>query len=107
MAWKSIFDERTMIFAIASHTQAPSFDRGKAEPDGFAQGGSVDVRDPILIANSSVREIQSLTGNIAIRVGSIVGRQPVTDSDLIGTMRVSKQLTRPERKSVLPGLMRS
>jgi hypothetical protein len=107
MAGKSIIDERTMIFAIASHTQAPRFDRGKAEPDGLAQGGSVDVRDPILIANSSVREIQSLAGNIAIRVGSIVGRQPVTNSDLIRTMRVGKLLTRLERKSVLPGLMRS
>jgi len=70
-----------MIFTIASHTQAPCFDRGKAEPDGLTQCGSVDVRDPILIANSSVREIQSLTGNVAIRIWCIVGRQPVTDSD--------------------------
>ena len=76
-----------MIFAIASHTQAPRFDRGKAEPDGLTQGGSVDVRDPILIANSSVREIQSLTGDIAIRVRGVVGRQPVTNSDLLRTRR--------------------
>ena len=96
-----------MIFAVASHTQSSRFDRGKTEPDGLAQGGSVDVRDPILIANSSVREIQSLTGNITIRVRSVVGRQPVTNSDQLGTLRVSKQLTRLERKSVLPGLMRS
>jgi hypothetical protein len=43
------------------------------------------VRDPILIADPSVREIQPLARNIAIRVGSIIGRQPVTNSDLIGT----------------------
>ena len=81
---KSIIDERTVIFAIASHTQAACFDRGKAESDGLAQGGGVDVRDPILIANSSVRKIQSLTRNISIRVRCIVGGQPVTDSDLFG-----------------------
>ena len=74
---KSRIDEHTVIFAIASHTQAPRFDRGKAEPDGLAQGGSVDVRDSILIANPSVREIQSLTRDIAIRVGCVIGRQPV------------------------------
>jgi hypothetical protein len=104
---KSTIDERTMIFAIASHTQAPRFDRGKAEPDGLAQGGSVDVRDPILIANPSVREIQSLTRNVAIRVGCIIGGQPVTDSDLRRNMRVSKQLTKLEQRFVLPGLMHS
>lgn len=70
-----------MIFAIPSYTQAPCFDRGKAEPDGLAQCGSVDVRDPILITNSPVREIQSLTGDIPIRIGGIVGRQPVKDSN--------------------------
>lgn len=99
-----------MIFAIASHTQAPRFDRGKAEPDGLAQCGSVDVRDAILIANPSVRKIQSLTRDIAIRVGCVVGRQPVTKKkDLVswGTAGVSKQLTKPGRRFVLPGLMRS
>lgn len=78
MARNQRFDDRTVIFAIPSHTQAPRFDRGKAEPDGLAQGGSVDVRDSILIANPSVRKIQSLTRDIAIRVGCVVGRQPVT-----------------------------
>ena len=71
-----------MVFAIPSHTQAPCFDRGKAEPDGFAQGGSVDVRNSVLITNSSVREIQSLARNISIRVRGIVCRQPVRHSDL-------------------------
>jgi len=57
MARNQRFDDRTVIFAIASHTQAPRFDRGKAEPDGLAQRGSVDVRDAILIANPPVRKI--------------------------------------------------
>ena len=70
-----------MIFAVPSYAQAPRFDRGKTEPDGLAQGGSVDVRDSILITNSPVREIQSLTGDISIRIRGIVGRQPVTDSN--------------------------
>lgn len=69
-----------MIFAVPSYTQAPCFDRGKAEPDGLAQRGGVDVRDSILITNSPVRKIQSLTGDISIRIRGIVGRQPVTDS---------------------------
>lgn len=74
-----------MVFAIPPHAQAPCFDRGKAEPDGLAQGGSVDVRDSVLITNPSVREIQSLAGNISIRVRGIVCRQPVKYSDLPGT----------------------
>ena len=78
-----------MIFAVPSYTQAPCFDRGKAEPDGLTQGGSVDVRDSILITNSPVREIQSLTGDIPIRIRGIVGRQPVTDLNFPRTRSAS------------------
>jgi hypothetical protein len=70
----STIDEHTMIFAVPSYAQAPCFDRGKAEPDGLAQRGSVDVRDTILITNSPVREIQPLTGDISIRIRGIIGR---------------------------------
>jgi hypothetical protein len=97
-----------MVFAIPSYTQATCFDRGKTEPDGFAQGGSVDVRDSILIANSPVREIQPLTGHISIGIRGIVSRQPVTDSNFLSTRSGrGGQLTRPEQRSVLRGPMRS
>src|SRR5216684_6061967 len=85
-----------MVFAVPSYTQAPCFDRGKTEPDGFAQGGSVDVRDSILIANSPVREIQPLTGHISIGIRGIVSRQPVADSNFLRT--------RSGRGVSLPGL---
>jgi hypothetical protein len=96
-----------MVFAIPSHTQAPCFDRGKAEPDGLAQGGSVDVWNSVLITNSSVREIQSLAGNIAIRIRGIVCCQPVTDSDQVRAGSASERLTKPEQRFALRGPMRS
>jgi hypothetical protein len=71
----------TVVFAISSHTQAPRLDRGKAKPDGLAEGGGVDVRNSILIAYPTVREVKALTWNVAIRVGSVVSCQPVTDSN--------------------------
>ena len=46
-----------MIFAVASDTEAAGLDRGKAEANGLAQRRGVDVRDPVLVAHTAVREV--------------------------------------------------
>jgi hypothetical protein len=66
----------TVIFAIAAHTQAPGLDSREAQPNGLAKRGRVDVRDPVLIADSAVREVKALAGNVAVRVWGVVGREP-------------------------------
>ena len=66
-----------MILAVPTNTQSPSFDCGETQPDGFPESGRVDVRDTVLIANSSVGEVQALSGNVPIGIWSIVGGQPV------------------------------
>ena len=40
--------------------------------NGFAQRRGVDVRDPLIIADSAVREVKSLAGNITIRIRGVV-----------------------------------
>jgi len=67
-----------MIFAVPSHTQSASLDSWEAESNSLAQGGSINVWDPILVTNTAVREVEPLTRNIAIRVGGIVCSQPVS-----------------------------
>lgn len=61
-----------MIFAVASDPQTSCFDRGKTESNGFAQSSGVDVRDPILIADSAVRKVEPLAGNVAIGIWCVV-----------------------------------
>lgn len=61
-----------MILAVASDPQTSRFDRGKTESNGFAQSSGVDVRDPILIADSAVREVEPLAGNVAIGIWCVV-----------------------------------
>ena len=61
-----------MIFAVPSDSQAPGLDSGKTESNGFAQRRGIDVRDPIIIADSAVREVKSLAGNIAIGIRGVV-----------------------------------
>jgi hypothetical protein len=43
------------------------------------------VRNPILIAYSPVREVESLTWDVSIGIGSVVSRQPVTNSGLLAS----------------------
>ena len=45
---------RTMIFAIPPNSQTSCFDRGKTESDGFAEGGRINMRDLVLVADSAV-----------------------------------------------------
>ena len=78
--YELIHDEsgHTMVFAVPSHSQSTSFDSGKAQPNGFPQSRSVDVRNPVLVADAAVGEIEALAGHIAIGVRCIVRGEPRT-----------------------------
>lgn len=67
----------TMIFAIPSDAETPCFDCGKTQANSLAQSGRVDVRNPVLVTDSTVREIKALTRHIAIGIRSIVRSEPV------------------------------
>jgi len=69
----------TVIFTVPSDAQAPGLDSRKTKSNGFAQSGGIDVGYPILVANPSVREIESLSRDIAIGVGGVVRRKPVKE----------------------------
>lgn len=66
-----------MIFTVPPNAQASGLDSGKTKSNGFAQSGGIDVGYSILVANSSVREIEPLPWDIAIGVGGIVRSKPV------------------------------
>lgn len=74
MMWLGI--KHTMIFTVPSDAQASSLDCRETQSDGFPKGCGVDVRDPILIADTSVGEVETLTRDIAIRIGCIVCGEP-------------------------------
>jgi hypothetical protein len=65
-----------MIFAVPSDAQAPCFYRGEAEPDCLAECGGIDVGNPVLITNPTIRKVQALSGYIAVGVWCVVGREP-------------------------------
>lgn len=65
-----------MIFTVPSYAQPPSLNRGKAKTNGFAESGSVDMRDLILFTNSTIGEVETLSGYISIRIGGIIGTEP-------------------------------
>lgn len=46
--------ERTMVFAVATNTEASCLNIGEAESDGFAKGSGVDVRNVVLVADSPI-----------------------------------------------------
>ena len=66
-----------MIFTVPPNAQAPGLDCRKTQSNGFAQGGGIDVGYSILVANPSVREIESLPWNVTVGVGGIVRGKPV------------------------------
>ena len=66
-----------MIFAIASNAQASSFDCGKTQPNGLSQSCSVNMRNSVLVADPSIRKIEPLSRDIPVRIGCIVGSEPV------------------------------
>ena len=68
---------RTMVLAVPSYAQPSRFDSGEAKSDGLAQRRSVDVRDPILVAYTPVREVEALPGDVPVGVRGVIGRQPV------------------------------
>ena len=65
-----------MIFTVSPDPQTPSFDSRKAESDSFPKRGGVDMRDPVLVTDAAVREIQSLAGDVPIGVRCVVGSEP-------------------------------
>ena len=64
----------TMIFAVTPYAQTSSFDSRKAKAYGLAQCRSIDMGDPVLVTDSPIRKVETLTGNISVRVRGIVGR---------------------------------
>lgn len=79
----NISDEKTkdstMIFAIPSNAQASSFDRRETKPDGLAQSGGIDMRNAVLVADPTIRKIESLPRNVPVRVWCIVGGEPTEE----------------------------
>ena len=71
--------ELTTISTIPPNTQAPGLDSGEKKANGFAKSGGIDVGCSVLVANSSVREIEPLPWDIAVWVGGIVRSKPVGD----------------------------
>jgi hypothetical protein len=65
-----------MIFTIASNPQAPGLDRGKAKTDRLSKGCSIDMGDPVLIADPAVREVEALARDISVWIGGVVGVEP-------------------------------
>ena len=66
-----------MIFAVSPDPQTPGFDSRETEPDGFSQGGGVNVRDPVLITHPTVRKVEPLSRHISVGIRRIVCGQPV------------------------------
>jgi hypothetical protein len=92
----------TMIFAIPSNAQAPSFDCGKTEPNGFSQSCSVNMRNSVLVADPSIREIEPLPRDIPVGIGCIVGGEPVENFRITLSLRQVTRLTMLAQKSVWP-----
>jgi hypothetical protein len=66
-----------MIFAIPPNAQAPSFDCGKTQPDGLSQSCSVNMGNPVLVTDPSIRKIEPLPRDIPVRIGCIVSGEPM------------------------------
>jgi len=62
-----------MIFAISANAETTCLDVWEAKADRFSEGRGVDVRDAILVADTTIREIEALAGDIAIGIWGIVG----------------------------------
>ena len=50
-------------------------------PDGLAQGGRVDVRDAILLADAAVGKVEALAGDVSVGVRSVVGGEPAVSAE--------------------------
>jgi hypothetical protein len=65
-----------VILAIASNTQSSRFNGGEAETNRLSERSGINVRNPVLITNATVRKIETLSRNISIGVGCIIGVEP-------------------------------
>jgi hypothetical protein len=66
----------TMVFAIASHAEAPRFDRREAQSDGLAECRGVYVGNAVLVADPTIGEVEALAGHITIGVRCVISREP-------------------------------
>ena len=105
-----------MVFGVSPYAQTARLDGGKAVPDGLAQGGRVDVRDAILLADAAVGKVESLAGDVSVGVGRVVAGEPggmmshgmakrekggayglpCLDEDLFGAIRGAGRRGRPD-----------
>jgi hypothetical protein len=76
-----------MIFGIAADTQASSFDGGKTQADCFSERRCVDVWDAIRVADSTVREVKSLSRDVPIGIGGVVRSQPKEKNEQVKLVR--------------------
>lgn len=47
----------TMIFTVPPHSEAPCFDGRETQTNSLAQGGRVDVRNTVLVTDSTVGKV--------------------------------------------------
>ena len=104
-------DELTVIFAVPPDPKTPGFDCRETEPDGLSQGGGVYVRNTVLVADTTIRKVESLAGDVAVGVRSVVGGEPRLRGDRASVSETSRpgqktraineiMRTKPEQKSV-------
>ncbi len=67
---------RTVILAVSPDPKTSCFDSRETQSDGLPQSGGVYVRDSILVAHTTIGEVQALAGDVAVGVGRIVGGEP-------------------------------
>ena len=65
-----------MVFAVPSDPQPSRFYRGKAQSNRLAQCCGVDVRNSVLVTDSTVGEVETLSWNVPVWIGSVVGGEP-------------------------------
>lgn len=66
----------TVVFGVPSDTQPTCLDGGEAKANGLAQGGSIDVGDIVVVTDSAVRIVETLTRDVAVWVRGVICREP-------------------------------
>ena len=92
--------ELTTISTIPPNAQALGLDSGEKKCNGFAKSGGIDVGCSVLVANSSVREIEPLPWDIAVCVGGIVRSKPVGGETKKKTKRCQQEAPLKKRTIV-------
>jgi hypothetical protein len=65
-----------MIFAVSPDSKTPSFDCRETESDGLPKRGGVNVRDTVLVTDTTVGEVKPLAGDVSVGIRSVVGSEP-------------------------------